>query len=285
MGKGRTALWASRRALPALKGGFGCPHLSLATPTWVQVPKTLTSSNLNNRRYAVNDETLYVAPSDKRTDYSQPPMNNFYYGVLNTGRRRYAHPALSGSLPTPWLPGVARPRAFGDGAKERRGVVLSLRRKKGKRLRLSQNPDENPDEQQGSEDIPQDWARGESLSGNSRERERGRSRSSSVSGSGRSGLAASQLSTSSSANPWRDPAPSNSYDRDSARRLRQQPSYDHASGVIALPDEDEVNVWEDEDQVSSEDDEDEEGGRGVGEPRSPVSIAVLIHFSSQSTAL
>ena len=58
----------------------------------------LRFSNLNRRRYAQNDETLYVAPADERTDYvsitislihsctdsmqSQPPMANFYSGVL-----------------------------------------------------------------------------------------------------------------------------------------------------------------------------------------------------------
>lgn len=30
---------------------------------------TTMSSNLNRRRYAQNDETLYVAPEDERTDY------------------------------------------------------------------------------------------------------------------------------------------------------------------------------------------------------------------------
>ena len=57
-------------------------------------------SNLNRRRYAQNDETLYVVPEDQRTDYvsaratlvmrahshvglqSQPPMANWYSGVL-----------------------------------------------------------------------------------------------------------------------------------------------------------------------------------------------------------
>lgn len=53
--------------------------------------------------------------------------------MLNTGRRRYGHPALNGSLPTPWLPSIEKPRKFGDGAKERRGVVLSLRRKMGRK--------------------------------------------------------------------------------------------------------------------------------------------------------
>lgn len=44
--------------------------------------------NLNRRRYAVNQEDLYLAPADERTDYSQPPMGGYYHGVLNTGRRR-----------------------------------------------------------------------------------------------------------------------------------------------------------------------------------------------------
>ena len=57
-------------------------------------------SNLNRSRYAPNDDTLYVAPEDERTDYvcrlgiffcwliviflyqSQPPMANWYSGVL-----------------------------------------------------------------------------------------------------------------------------------------------------------------------------------------------------------
>ncbi|KIY44321.1 DUF221-domain-containing protein, partial [Fistulina hepatica ATCC 64428] len=67
-------------------------------------PVTWSQSNLNRRRYAQNDDTLYVAPEDERTDYSQPPMANWYKGVLNTGKRRYGHPALNGVLPEPWLP-------------------------------------------------------------------------------------------------------------------------------------------------------------------------------------
>lgn len=45
-------------------------------------PVSWSQSNLNRRRYAQNDETLYVAPEDDRTDYSQPPMTNWYDGVL-----------------------------------------------------------------------------------------------------------------------------------------------------------------------------------------------------------
>jgi hypothetical protein len=91
-------------------------------------------------------------------------MSSFYHGVLNTGRRRYAHPALSGSLPQPWLPAIDRPRAFGDGAKERRGVVLSLRRKKGKMLRRSQAELLDPvdDAEEGGE-MPEGWSTGDIL--------------------------------------------------------------------------------------------------------------------------
>ncbi|KAG2142930.1 hypothetical protein DEU56DRAFT_870510 [Suillus clintonianus] len=67
-------------------------------------PVTWSQSNLMRRRYAQNDDMLYVAPEDERTDYSQPPMANWYNGVLNTGKRRYGHPALTGVLPQPWLP-------------------------------------------------------------------------------------------------------------------------------------------------------------------------------------
>ncbi|TFY73230.1 hypothetical protein EWM64_g10782, partial [Hericium alpestre] len=65
-------------------------------------PVTWSQSNLNRRRYAQNDDTLYVAPEDDRTDY--PPMSNWFNGILNTGKRRYGHPVLTGVLPQPWLP-------------------------------------------------------------------------------------------------------------------------------------------------------------------------------------
>lgn len=41
------------------------------------------------------DETLFVAERDKHTDYTQPPANDYFPGVLNTGRRRYGHPAIT----------------------------------------------------------------------------------------------------------------------------------------------------------------------------------------------
>ncbi|KAF9213089.1 hypothetical protein BGZ59_005947 [Podila verticillata] len=52
---------------------------------------------------SVVDEDDYEAKPDRYTDYRQPPMT-LYPGVLNSGMRHYNHPALSGPLPTLWLP-------------------------------------------------------------------------------------------------------------------------------------------------------------------------------------
>ncbi len=67
---------------------------------------------------------------------SQPPMSNWYPGVLNTGKRRYGHPALTGVLPTQWLP-LKKGETLAnyldrDSAKTADGenaVVLTLRRR------------------------------------------------------------------------------------------------------------------------------------------------------------
>ncbi|TKY85352.1 hypothetical protein EX895_005514 [Sporisorium graminicola] len=50
------------------------------------------------------DDTLFVAQRDTKTDYREPPGAGYYPGVLNTGRRRYGHPAITGILPELWLP-------------------------------------------------------------------------------------------------------------------------------------------------------------------------------------
>ncbi|KAL8280604.1 hypothetical protein RQP46_006927 [Phenoliferia psychrophenolica] len=72
-------------------------------------PVTRSQSNLQRQRYAHNDEGIYVVGKNPSTDYSQPPLSESFPGVLNQGRRRYGHPALSGSLPEPWLPVLAEP--------------------------------------------------------------------------------------------------------------------------------------------------------------------------------
>ncbi|KZT25608.1 DUF221-domain-containing protein [Neolentinus lepideus HHB14362 ss-1] len=102
-------------------------------------PVTWSQSNLNRRRYAQNDETLYVAPEDARTDY--PPMANWYSGVLNTGKRRYGHPALTGVLPQPWLPLKKGQTLVNNGrpssGKTDEAVVLTLRKRVSMSHRVS----------------------------------------------------------------------------------------------------------------------------------------------------
>ncbi|KAK0239676.1 hypothetical protein EDD85DRAFT_765830 [Armillaria nabsnona] len=169
-------------------------------------PVTWSQSNLNRRRYAQNDDTLYVAPEDERTDYSQPPMANWYSGVLNTGKRRYGHPALNGVLPEPWLP-LKKGQTLVNGDRNishrqsrdsNQAVVLTLRKKPSKvRRAKASNP---PAEEPYADNVP---------------------------------------GPSGPSNPWEDSqAPP-------ARRVRTEPvplshrlSYDQASGVIMLPDDD-----------------------------------------------
>ena len=38
----------------------------------------VNGSNLNRRRYAQNDDTLYVAPEDERTDYVWRILSRFF---------------------------------------------------------------------------------------------------------------------------------------------------------------------------------------------------------------
>ncbi|KAF7301133.1 hypothetical protein MIND_00677700 [Mycena indigotica] len=166
-------------------------------------PVTWSQSNLSRRRYAQNDETLYVAPEDERTDYSQPPMANWYSGVLNTGKRRYGHPALNGVLPQPWLPlkkgqtlsnneHRASPRLSKD--TNGQAVVLTLRKRPSVRRRTQ------------TEFIPAGSSNGPSVSSDN-------------------------VSTSSS-NPWQhEPR------RSSTAPLSHRLSFDPASGVINLPDD------------------------------------------------
>ncbi|KAL1920405.1 uncharacterized protein VTP21DRAFT_782 [Calcarisporiella thermophila] len=55
------------------------------------------------KRRHILDEDEYEATPLRKTNFSQPCMS-LNYGVLNTGMRRYAEPALTGILPTLWLP-------------------------------------------------------------------------------------------------------------------------------------------------------------------------------------
>ncbi|KAH9949754.1 hypothetical protein B0H21DRAFT_88992 [Amylocystis lapponica] len=196
-------------------------------------PVTWSQSNLNRRRYAQNDETLYVAPEDERTDYLQPPMANWYRGVLNTGKRRYGHPALNGVLPLPWLPlkkghvlsndsNPGPSKAVNDPPP---AVVLTLRKRYSTLRRDSQ---------------PQDPAHA-SVSGDHANLENGES----------PGERRGQPLEDAVANPWQD-AP---IVRPPARAVRpaqvnHRLSFDYGSGVIALP---EGEDWLPDDDSDSDD--------------------------------
>ncbi|KAI0352968.1 DUF221-domain-containing protein [Trametes cingulata] len=188
-------------------------------------PVTWSQSNLNRRRYAQNDETLYVAPEDERTDYSQPPMANWYSGVLNTGKRRYGHPAITGVLPVPWLPikqgqSLNRHRDTGDDGSP--AVVLTLRKK----YSVHRENVRQPSQQSNSSGSSGDGA----LSPNGEH----------VEPSDRSVLG----------NPWEDqpqrPRPRTHRHSHSAN-LRHRLSFDAASGVIMLPEDENWMEAEDSD--------------------------------------
>ncbi|KAI8367508.1 uncharacterized protein BYT42DRAFT_128832 [Radiomyces spectabilis] len=55
------------------------------------------------RKRTVLDEDDYEAEPRKYTDFREPPMT-LLDGILNTGMKRYGHPAMFGVLPQLWLP-------------------------------------------------------------------------------------------------------------------------------------------------------------------------------------
>ncbi|GAA5866760.1 hypothetical protein JCM1840_004257 [Sporobolomyces johnsonii] len=95
-------------------------------------PVTRSQTNLNRGRYGHTGEGVYAVAKNPGTDYSQPPLSDSYPGVLNTGSKRYGHPALFGSLPEPWLPVPSEPREAVEGelpqAVKDALVVVDLRR-------------------------------------------------------------------------------------------------------------------------------------------------------------
>ncbi|KAA1112396.1 hypothetical protein PGTUg99_018016 [Puccinia graminis f. sp. tritici] len=65
---------------------------------------TQSQTNLNVKRYNHKDETLFIPGETEFTDNNEPPMLTVYWGILDTGTNRYAHPAISGRMPLPQLP-------------------------------------------------------------------------------------------------------------------------------------------------------------------------------------
>ncbi|KAI0276258.1 hypothetical protein BGY98DRAFT_986594 [Russula aff. rugulosa BPL654] len=205
-------------------------------------PVTWSQSNLNRRRYAQNDDVLYVAPEDDHTDYSQPPMANWYNGVLNTGKKRYGHPALTGLLPQPWLPLkrgetlVNSQNTDRTGRKSGQAVVLSLRKRYSVVRRGGRTSTTTT-----SRGAPiQDSIRG------------------SITGSG-------ELGGDVTSNPWQESTADSSNGSQSHHTINHRLSYDFGSGVIVLPDDE---IWLDGMESDSEDDDGNgnvEGGQATPE--------------------
>ncbi|KII85606.1 hypothetical protein PLICRDRAFT_44934 [Plicaturopsis crispa FD-325 SS-3] len=196
-------------------------------------PVTWSQSNLNRRRYAQNDETLYVAPEDERTDYSQPPMANWYSGVLNTGKRRYGHPALNGVLPQPWLPlkkGQTLVNNSGTRAKTDSDAVVLTLRKRPSMARKSVR----------QLAAPRRASVGNLLSG-------------SIDGDTSSAPPAAADSTA--LNPWDDTRPRPPHrSRTTPAVLSHRLSFDHATGVIMLPEDGDWIAGDEGDVDSDEED-------------------------------
>ncbi|KAF8930060.1 hypothetical protein BGZ47_000771 [Haplosporangium gracile] len=87
--------------------------IAVATATTVITPG---GSQRLIPRSAVEDDDYQAIP-DRYTDYRQPPMT-LYPGVLNSAMRQYINPAISGPLPTLWLP--LKKSSTGDGKKPNR---------------------------------------------------------------------------------------------------------------------------------------------------------------------
>ncbi|KAF8273382.1 DUF221-domain-containing protein [Lactarius quietus] len=192
-------------------------------------PVSWSQSNLNRRRYAQNDDILYVAPEDDHTDYSQPPMANWYNGVLNTGKKRYGHPALTGLLPQPWLPLkkgetlVNTLNANHTRQKINQAVVLSLR----KRYSVHRMGDSTLPTGRASRTVAnQDNVRSATSS-------------------------PGELNSDMISNPWQEQIAGSSSSSQSQHAISHRLSYDFGSGVIILPDD---GVWPEGLDSDSEDD-------------------------------
>jgi hypothetical protein len=217
-------------------------------------PVTWSQSNLNRRRYAQNDDTLYVAPEDERTDYvwfhfflffssliislslSRQWLTgttvcsskaNLYNVILvlmvfkSTGKRRYGHPALNGVLPEPWLP-LKKGQSLVNNDRvgsprlnkdSNQAVVLTLRQRYGVVRRGV--------------------------------------RSLAVGMEGLGDIRDVGLRDPNTINPWEDTRPTSVHRPQTDPTLYRRLSFDHATGVIMLPDD---GAWLAEDGDSDEED-------------------------------
>ncbi|KAI9438478.1 DUF221-domain-containing protein [Lactarius indigo] len=193
-------------------------------------PVSWSQSNLNRRRYAQNDEILYVAPEDDHTDYV----------VTSTGKKRYGHPALTGLLPQPWLPLkkgetlVNTHNASHTRQKIGQAVVLTLR----KRYSVHRVGDGTlPTGSAPKTVAKQDNVRSATLS-------------------------PEELNGEVTNNPWQEQIAGSSSSSQTHRAINHRLSYDFDSGVIILPDD---GVWPEGLDSDSEDD----AGIAGNSPRRP----------------
>jgi len=96
--------------LQLLTQKFGSHHLQYVdeqTAEQTAEPSPTITDELNDqqpsRRRTVLDEDDYEAEPVEQTDFREPPMTLFD-GILNTGMKKFGHPAIVGVLPQLWLP-------------------------------------------------------------------------------------------------------------------------------------------------------------------------------------
>ncbi|KAI9303434.1 hypothetical protein BJ944DRAFT_250680 [Cunninghamella echinulata] len=96
----------TRPPSPAFANETNPEHLITSTTTSMNNNNTAYVS-IGRRRRAVLDEDDFEAEGRKYTNFKEPPMT-LLDGILNTGMKRYAHPAFLGVLPSLWLPNKAK---------------------------------------------------------------------------------------------------------------------------------------------------------------------------------
>lgn len=96
--------------LQLLTQKFGSHHLQYAAEQAAQQNGAPSPSVIEeqthqppSKRRTVLDEDDYEAEPVEQTDFREPPMTLFD-GILNTGMKKFGHPAIAGVLPQLWLP-------------------------------------------------------------------------------------------------------------------------------------------------------------------------------------
>ncbi|PWN32345.1 uncharacterized protein FA14DRAFT_182255 [Meira miltonrushii] len=96
---------------PSLQSGTGKTQATLALSAEIaNAVANNGSTNDNSKKQQIDQQrNPIVALRAEALDgidlkYRESPAAGYYYGILNTGRRRYGHPAVAGTLPDIWPP-------------------------------------------------------------------------------------------------------------------------------------------------------------------------------------